>query len=129
MFLLILLRSLCKRFCLSNLNSIMFLLILKLTKLNMNHSNQFKFHYVSINSLSRRLKHLQDFADLNSIMFLLILLSLLLQVGKHPNLNSIMFLLILQATDQSSYVLILHLNSIMFLLILGAVARGVSDLL
>ena len=77
----------------SALNSIMFLLIHKKYTVTKVQTNNFKFHYVSINSfLCDSL--LVCLVTLNSIMFLLIQLLPAVALFHIPTLNSIMFLLI-----------------------------------
>ena len=93
----------------------MFLLILESLNQYGERKQNFKFHYVSINSpIAISTAAVQ--ITLNSIMFLLILLLHHVSFVKLPSLNSIMFLLIL-LPDYLLSVPVPPLNSIMFLLI------------
>ena len=71
MFLLIPLAYSCNYHCRNALNSIMFLLIPQKWRIYEQSNANFKFHYVSINSI-RRLQSSTLIISLNSIMFLLI---------------------------------------------------------
>ena len=77
----------------NTLNSIMFLLILTGAVLDGYAVCDFKFHYVSINSLYLP-RQLLSCSPLNSIMFLLILNQYQGEMKQWVSLNSIMFLLI-----------------------------------
>ena len=93
MFLLIPLAYSCNYHCRNALNSIMFLLIPQKWRIYEQSNANFKFHYVSINSVHDRCSHSRYIA-LNSIMFLLIRIYSCVYSAKNIALNSIMFLLI-----------------------------------